>query len=292
MRCNQCPRKCNINREGGTLGFCGVGSGFSVARAALHPWEEPPISGSLGSGTIFFSGCNLRCVFCQNYRVSHSAIGTPMSEKELIRTMLCLRDEGAHNINLVTPSHYTQQLVRVLEKVKPDLGIPVVWNSGGYESLESLRMLDGLVDIYLPDCKYLSSELSAAYSAAPDYFSVVLPALREMCRQSGRPQFGGDGMLLRGTVVRHLVLPGCRQDSIALLHTLAKSIGTDRFLLSLMCQYTPDFAQHCAHRNLHRKLTSFEYQSVLDVVAELGFEGFSQDASSATAAFTPNFSEN
>jgi len=289
MRCNQCPRKCNIERDEGRYGFCGVGNEFVIARAALHPWEEPPISGKNGSGTIFFGGCNLRCVFCQNYDVSHSALGTRTSDDDLIDHMRRLRDEGAHNINLVTPSHYTHRLVRVLERIKPTLGIPIVWNSGGYESVETLRELDGLVDIYLPDCKYFSCELSDIYSAAPDYFSVAIPALHEMCRQSGRPQFDAAGMLIRGTVVRHLILPGCRKDSIALLHALAKEFGTDRFLLSLMCQYTPDFAQHCTYKNLHRSLTSFEYQSVLDVASTLGFDGFSQDASSATAAFTPTF---
>lgn len=289
MKCMQCPRKCNIDRENGVLGFCGAGSAFSIARAALHPWEEPPISGKNGSGTIFFSGCNLRCVFCQNYEVSHDALGKTVTDEDLISMMLRLRDEGAHNVNLVTPSHYTDRLVRVLERIKPTLGIPIVWNSSGYESVEALRSLDGLIDIYLPDCKYHSAELSASYSAAPDYFSVVIPALHEMCRQSGEPQFDADGMLLRGTVVRHLVLPGCRKDSIALLNELAQEFGTKRFLLSLMCQYTPDFAQHCAYKNLHRKVTSFEYESVLDAAEALGFEGFSQDASSATAAFTPKF---
>lgn len=289
MRCNQCPRKCNIDRDGGMRGFCGVDNEFIIARAALHPWEEPPISGKNGSGTIFFSGCNLRCVFCQNYDVSHSALGSPISEDELISTILRLQEEGAHNINFVTPSHYTHRLVRVLERVKPSLRIPVVWNSGGYESVETLRMLDGLVDIYLPDCKYFSTELSSAYSAAPNYFSVAIPALSEMCRQTGKALFDKNGMLLRGTIVRHLVLPGCRKDSIDLLHALAEEFGTELFLLSLMCQYTPDFAQHCAYKNLHRKLTTFEYQSVLDVASKLGFDGFSQDADSATAAYTPKF---
>lgn len=288
MRCNQCPRKCNIDRSVG-VGYCGVGDAFVVARAALHAWEEPPISGKNGSGTVFFGGCNLRCVFCQNYELSHAALGKSMTEEEMIAAMLRLRDEGAHNINLVTPSHYTKQLIPVLQKIKPTLGIPIVWNSSAYESVDVLRALEGLVDIYLPDCKYYSPELSAQYSHASDYFSVAIPAIREMCRQTGRAVFGADGMLLRGTVVRHLVLPGCRKDSIALLGALKDAIPPEQILLSLMCQYTPDFASHCEYKNLHRRLTAFEYQSVLDVAAALGFDGFMQDAASASAAFTPQF---
>lgn len=290
MLCSQCPRNCKVDRADGKIGFCGVTDQLMIARAALHPWEEPPISGTNGSGTIFFSGCNLRCVFCQNRDISHSAVGTPNTVDELADTMVRLRDAGAHNINLVTPTHYTVQILGALEKVKPNLGIPIVWNSGGYESVETLRRLDGLVDIYLPDCKYLSPTLSETYSAAPDYFTVAKQALREMLRQTaGQLQFDKQGMLLRGVIVRHLILPGCRSDSIALLDALADAFGTSDYLLSLMHQYTPDFAMHCPYNNLHRRLTTFEYRSVLEHAADLGFQGFSQTASAATAAFTPVF---
>ena len=292
MQCKLCPRECGIDRDRGERGFCGVDSTLRVARAALHAWEEPPISGKNGSGTVFFSGCNLRCVFCQNYAVSHSSLGSPITEDALIDTFLSLLEQGAHNINLVTPSHYTHVLARVLERTKPRLSIPIVWNSSGYESVETLRMLDGLVDVYLPDVKYFSSELSAAYSAAPDYFPVATEALSEMLRQQPACELDGQGLLLRGTVVRHLVLPACREDSKKLLDALAARFGSDRFLLSLMCQYTPDFARDCAYKNLHRRLTTFEYRSVLDHAAALGFDGFSQDASSATSDFTPIFSGN
>lgn len=291
MRCNQCPRQCNVERNASDVGFCGVPYTFLVARAARHLWEEPPISGKNGSGTVFFAGCNLRCVFCQNFEVSHHALGKPMRTEELTDCILRLQDEGAHNINFVTPSHYTLQLARLLETLKPRLRVPVVWNSSAYESPETLRHLEGLVDIYLPDCKYYSATLSEAYSQAPDYFSVALLAIREMLRQSGNPVFDPQtGMLQSGTVVRHLVLPGCRKDSIALLQALSEALDVSHFLLSLMNQYTPDFAMHCPHPNLHRRLTSFEYQSVLATAQQLGFTGFSQDASAASAAFTPTFS--
>ena len=290
MLCNQCPRKCNIDRTSGNRGFCGVDDRFFIARAALHAWEEPPISGKNGSGTIFFSGCNLRCVFCQNHDVSHNALGKYYSDEELYETMLRLQEEGAHNINLVTPSHYTLRLTNVLEKIKPRISIPVVWNSSAYETKDTLRRLDGLVDIYLPDCKYYSPELSTAYSAAPDYFEVALSAISEMVRQTGAPRFDKTNQILQsGTIIRHLVLPGCRKDSITMLQEIGKHFSTEEVLLSLMCQYTPDFALNCHYQNLHRKLTTFEYQSVLDVAEKLGFRGFSQDPSSATAAYTPSF---
>ena len=291
MRCEQCPRRCAVNREAGEIGFCRADPQFWVARAACHPWEEPPISGKNGSGTIFFSGCNLRCVFCQNRDISRAMAGERMSEQALADTMLRLADEGAHNVNLVTPSHHTYALARVLEAVKPRLSIPVVWNSSGYESSDALRALDGLVDVYLPDCKYYDTALSAAYSAAPDYFSVAQEAIREMLRQQPHAELDKEGLLRRGTVVRHLVLPGCRKDSIALLRALHASFGADAFLLSLMCQYTPDFALDTPYKNLHRRLTSFEYDSVLAVAAELGFDGFSQSLSSANASFTPKFKQ-
>ena len=287
--CMQCPRKCGVARNAGKLGFCGVGDTFRVARVALHAWEEPPISGTVGSGTVFFSGCNLRCVFCQNRELSHAARGTDMSEDELVTAILTLRDSGAHNINLVTPTHYTLSLRRLLERIKPTLGIPVVWNSGGYEDPEMLRTLEGLVDVYLPDMKYYSSALSLSYSGVADYYPTALAALNEMLRQQPQAQFNENGLLLCGTVVRHLVLPGSRADSVALLEALARDVGTDRFLLSLMSQYTKEFAMDTPYRCLHRSLTTFEYSSVLDRAAALGFQGFSQSRGAATPAFTPQF---
>ena len=287
--CMQCPRACGVDRAAGQLGYCGVPWEFSVARAALHQWEEPSISGNRGSGTVFFSGCNLRCVFCQNHEVSHHALGQTVNAERLIELMLRLRDEGAHNINLVTPTPYARQLVDVLRAVRPKLGIPVVYNCGGYESVETLRLLDGLVDVYLPDFKYADAALSSAYSGAEDYFEIALAALSEMLRQVGPPRFDADGMLLGGVIVRHLVLPSHRKDSIAVLHALAERFGSDAFLLSLMSQYTPDFAMECPYSALHRRVTSFEYDTVLRTVEELGFAGYFQARSSASASFTPDF---
>ncbi|MBQ4273937.1 MAG: radical SAM protein, partial [Clostridia bacterium] len=176
MVCRQCPRECQIDRHGESYGFCASPDAFLVARTGLHAWEEPPISGTRGSGTVFFGGCNLRCVFCQNRAISHGGVGRKMDDGALIDAMLRLQDAGAHNINLVTPSHYTLQLARLLERARPLLHIPVVWNSSAYESVDSLRALDGLVDVYLPDVKYFSPAVSAAYSSAPDYYAVAVRA--------------------------------------------------------------------------------------------------------------------
>lgn len=288
--CRQCPRDCGADREH-TVGYCGVPWSFRVARAALHPWEEPSISGTRGSGTIFFSGCNLRCVFCQNREVSRADIGRELSPDELIELMLRLEREGAHNINLVTPTPYALQLAEVLERVKPRLEIPVVYNCGGYERVETLRRLEGLVDIYLPDVKYFDPEIAARYSGAGDYFAVARDALREMLRQTGKPTLDPNGLLSCGTVVRHLVLPSHRADSIALLNALQKDFGADAFLLSLMSQYTPDFALACPYPALHRRVTSFEYDSVCRAAERLGFDGYFQAPSSASAEYTPNFHE-
>ena len=287
--CTECPRLCGADRAAGGRGVCGMPSELTVSRIALHPWEEPPISGTRGSGTVFFAGCNLRCVFCQNRTISREGVGSVISEDDLITRMLTLQEEGAHNINLVTPTHYTTALVRLLTKIKPRLHIPVVWNSGGYESVESLRMLEGLVDVYLPDFKYMSPDLAAAYSAAPDYPAVATEAVKEMYRQTGSITFDGDGIASKGVIIRHLVLPGCRADSMAVLRHLADILPVEDIRVSVMRQYTPDFAMDCPHKNLHRRLTAFEYDSVLAVADELGIVGYSQGKDAADKAFTPEF---
>jgi putative pyruvate formate lyase activating enzyme len=251
-------------------------------------WEEPPISGTRGSGTVFFSGCNLRCVFCQNRTISREGVGHPVTEDELITKMLDLQEQGVHNINLVTPTHYTAQLARLLEKLKPRLHIPVVWNSSGYESVEALRMVDGLVDIYLPDFKYMSPELAASYSAAPDYADRATEAVLEMYRQVGKYR-ESNRLAEKGVIIRHLVLPGCRADSMAVLRHIADILPADDIRISVMRQYTPDFAMDCPHKNLHRRVTDFEYTSVLDETARLGLEGYSQGKNAASKAFTPDF---
>jgi putative pyruvate formate lyase activating enzyme len=289
--CTQCRRNCKIDRSHGNVGFCGVPGELLVARAALHPWEEPFLSGTRGSGTIFFCGCNLQCVFCQNREISRGKTGKTITPDALADVMLRLRDAGAHNINLVTPSHYALQLIPVLERIKPTLGIPVVYNCGGYESVETLRKLEGLVDIYLPDFKYFDGELAQKYSGADDYCEIATSALAEMLRQCPSCNFDGEGMLLRGVAVRHLVLPGARSDSIKLLRFLAERFGSKAFLLSLMSQYTPDFAVDSPYPVLLRRVTTFEYESVLKEAEALGFEGCIQERSSASASYTPDFYE-
>ena len=288
MPCELCPRKCGIDRSSGELGFCGVGDEFKIARAAPHMWEEPVISGQNGSGAIFFSGCSLRCVFCQNKKISHGACGRTVTDAELEKLIFELVDAGVHNIDLVTATHYTDRLVPLLERIKPSLPVPIVWNSSGYERTETLSRLDGLVDIYLPDLKYFDRELSKSYSSAPDYFPVAIAAIKEMHRQVGAPVIE-NGLMKKGVIVRHLVLPGCRKDSLRLLDELAATVGRDGILLSVMSQYTPEFLGECEYKNLSRRVTRFEYESVLVRVAELGFDGFSQDRSSATARYTPEF---
>lgn len=290
--CFLCPRKCGARRKNGELGACGMGSEMRIARIALHRFEEPPISGEVGSGTVFFCGCSLRCVFCQNKDISRGEIeGKVYSPSALADAIRALEASGAANINLVTPTHFADRIIEALEKVKPSLSIPVLYNTSGYESVQTLRRFQGLVDIYMPDFKYMSSDNATLYSSAPDYPDVAIAALREMYRQVGACRYGDDGMLLRGMLVRHLVLPGCRKDSIEVLRTLAEILPKEDILVSIMSQYTPDFAMDCSYKNLRRRLTRFEYESVTDYAAKLGINGFIQELSSAKKDFTPDFSE-
>ena len=290
-KCNVCPRGCLIDRSR-AVGFCGASDKMSVSRVALHEWEEPCISGTRGSGTIFFAGCNLRCVFCQNKAISSSrdafSGAREMTPAELVTAMISLQEMGAHNINLVTPTHYVPLIREALVAARPLLDIPVVYNSSGYESASAIRSLSGLVDIYLPDLKYYSSELSGRYSAAPDYFEVARKALTTMFSEVGEAKLE-DGIMKRGMIVRHLVLPGCRKDSIALLSELAKILPVDKIKLSLMRQFTPDFVDRDKYPELCRRLTSFEYDSVVRHASTLGFDGYVQSAESASSAYTPSF---
>ena len=222
MICNACPRGCNVDRQN-TLGYCKSPEKFKLARASLHYWEEPCISGKNGSGAIFFSGCNLGCVFCQNYEISHGCKGVEVSDDDLVRIMKRLVDEGANNINFVNPTHYSLQLLRVLEKYKPP--VPIVYNTSGYDSVETLKMLDGAVDIYLPDFKYIRPEKALKYSKAEDYPQVAEEALAEMKRQVGEDVFDENGIMQRGMIIRHLVLPSNTNSSISALDYLAKNFG-------------------------------------------------------------------
>lgn len=286
--CFDCPRRCGIDRST-ARGRCKAPEGFLVARASLHMWEEPPISGTRGSGTIFFGGCNLGCVYCQNRAIRDGQLGELLTPTDLERTALTLAEAGAHNINLVTPSHYIRALLPVLERIRTQLSIPIVWNSSAYESIDLLRRLDGLVDVYLPDFKYATGELAARYSSAPDYPEVAAAAIGEMLRQRGAPRFDNDGMIQSGVIVRHLVLPSHRGESIAVVERLAELAPPKEMRLSLMSQYTPDFVDGERFPALARRVTSFEYQSVLDRAVALGFDGYFQNRTSASAAFTPDF---
>lgn len=286
--CNMCPRGCGAERSV-RAGVCGAPEGFLVSRVSLHAFEEPCLSGKNGSGTVFFGGCSLHCVFCQNRVISGGGVGESMDEGTLEGRIFELVERGAHNINLVTPTHYTLPLARLLERIKPRLSVPVVWNSGGYESVEVLRALDGLVDVYLPDFKYASRELAARYSHAPDYPEVALAAIKEMHRQRGAVRFDGQGMIQSGVMVRHLVLPTGRRDSMAVLTLLAEHLPVTDVRLSLMSQFTPDFVDAEAYPELARRVTSFEYDSVVRHALSLGFDGYLQDRASATRAYTPDF---
>ena len=287
--CILCPRMCGADRAGGARGFCGAGHLPRLARAALHLWEEPCISGTRGSGTVFFSGCQLGCVFCQNYRISQDGFGADVTEARLREILLSLQAQGAHNVNLVSATPYTDAVLRVLDRIRgKELTIPVVWNSGGYERVETLRRLEGYVDIYLPDYKYHDAARAKNYSAAEAYPDVALAAIREMVRQTGKYVLDSDGMMTRGTVIRHLVMPGGRHDSIACVDDIARNFGTDAVLLSLMSQYTP-FHRAAEFPEINRRVTTFEYESVCEKVREYGFVGFFQEKSSAKEEYTPPF---
>lgn len=285
--CTLCPRECGADRTKGQ-GFCGGGDAVRAARAALHLWEEPPISGTNGSGTVFFSGCALHCRFCQNASISQVPFGKDITPDRLCEIFFRLEAQGAHNINLVTAGHFLPYLLPALRSAKPQLSIPIVWNSGGYEKPEALRLLDGLVDIWLPDFKFFFPETARDYANAPDYPAVADAALSEMLRQVGTPVMQS-GLMQRGVILRHLVLPGHRHESIALLRHLAEAYGTSAFLLSLMSQYTP-MHEDADFPELNRRITKMEYLSVVKEAEVLGFVGFTQDKTSAERAYTPDFS--
>ena len=286
--CRLCPRQCGADRTAGQSGFCGAQKELRVARAALHFWEEPCISGDRGSGTVFFSGCPLGCRFCQNYEISTRRFGKEISTDRLAEIFLELQQQGAHNVNLVSPTQYVPHIIQALDKAKPQLTIPVVYNTGGYESVETLKRLEGYVDIWLPDAKYADPLRAKNYSAAEDYPEVAFAALAEMLRQTPKPEYDSDGMMRRGVIVRHLVLPGGRKDSFAVLERLLALRQQGEFLLSLMAQYTP-YRQDDRYNELNRRISSYEYRRVCEYAQELGFEGFQQERSSAKEEYTPDF---
>lgn len=291
MKCTLCPRMCGADRAAGERGFCKMGSTVTAARAGLHYWEEPCISGTAGSGAVFFSGCVMRCVYCQNYGISSENMGKEITTQRLCEIFLELQSQGAHNINLVNPTHFVPQIIEALDNARAKgLSIPVVYNSGGYERVETLRELSGYVDIYLPDVKYFSEETALKLSSAPHYFETAMAAVEEMVRQTGAPIIGEDGIMLRGTIVRHLVLPGQYKDSIEIIRRVGERFGKN-VLFSLMSQYTPfgRVKTDPALSRLNRRITTFEYRKALDAVIDAGLEGFMQEKSSAKEEYTPDF---
>lgn len=311
--CCLCPRNCHVDRTQEKTGYCGQTDQIRAARAALHMWEEPCISGDAGSGAVFFSGCTLGCVFCQNHSIAAGSVGKTISTERLAEIFLELQDQKAWNINLVTAGHFAPQVVRALELAKKQgLWLPIVYNTSGYEKVETLRMFDGLVDIYLPDFKYLSGELAGAYSHATDYPQVAKHALQEMVRQVGSAQFeivSGEksGMvtdelsvdvaysdsdlerMLRGVVVRHLVLPGHVDESKNVIRYLYETYG-DQIYISIMNQYTPMPGIEVRYPELGRKITTQEYDEVVDYAIDIGVEnGFIQDGETAEESFIPEF---
>ena len=288
--CTLCPRACGVNRAAGQKGRCGMSAELKVARAALHMWEEPPISGTNGSGTVFFSGCPLSCVFCQNSQISHEADGKHIDINRLTDIFLELQDAGAHNINLVTPTHFVPHIIEALDIARSNgLTLPILYNCGGYESVQTLRLLRGYIDIYLPDFKYWSADIAAKYSLCKDYRQRAIEALSEMVAQTGTPSFDENGIMKKGTVVRHLVLPGCTSDSKDVIKYLYKTYGDDIYI-SIMSQYTPMPGIKDRFPELARKLTKYEYDKVVNFAAEIGVtKGFTQYGSAASESFIPRF---
>ena len=285
--CQLCPRECNADRTKGE-GFCGGGGNIKIARAALHQWEEPCISGKNGSGTVFFSGCPLKCCFCQNYKISAENYRKEITVQHLAEIFLNLQEQNAHNINLVSPTQYVPWIILALDLVKPKLKIPVVYNSGGYESIETLRSLQDYIDIYLPDLKYMNQEISKKYSNADDYFEVAAAAITEMYNQVGGVSFDDDGILKKGMIIRHLTLPNNRVDSIRIMEWISKTFPKNDILISLMSQYTP-FYHSNYYKEINRRISTFEYNSVVDKAVSLGLDGFMQEKSSAKEEYTPEF---
>lgn len=288
--CTLCPRNCHVNRAVGKTGFCGQTAELTAARAALHFWEEPCISGTCGSGAVFFSGCNLQCIFCQNYNIALGRSGHIISSERLSQIFLELQTKGAANINLITGSHFIPQIAYALEQAKSrGLSIPIVYNTGTYEKVSSLKLLEGLVDIYLPDLKYRSSDLSRKYSHAEDYFETASAAIAEMFRQTGAPVIDQKtGLMKRGIIVRHLLLPGQSADSKRILRYLHDTYGNDIYV-SIMNQYTP-LQQIAAIPELNRTVTDREYEKILNFADKIGIErGFMQEGQTAMESFIPEF---
>ena len=281
--CNICPRNCNVDRTQKT-GVCGVSDTLKIARAAAHFWEEPCISGTKGSGTVFFSGCNMKCVFCQNYEISSGCFGKEITTERLCEIYKELIGSGVHNINLVTPTHYAE---KILESLKTPLSVPVVYNSSGYDSVDTLKKFDGKVQIYLPDMKYMDSFLAKKYSLAPDYPEKAKAAIREMFHQVGESVFDEDGIMQQGVVIRHLMLPDATENTLDVIDWVSSEFG-DKVVFSLMSQFTPN--KNCTFPELQKTVSEEEYNKAVDYMYLCGMENaYVQDFSSAKKEYTPPF---
>ena len=288
QNCILCPRKCNTDREK-SFGFCGCGSLPLIAHAAPYFGEEPCISGTNGSGAIFFSGCNLKCIYCQNSEISRHESGRKVDSSELADIILRLQDEGVHNINFVTGTHFTEIIAESLEKAAPK--IPVVWNSSAYESTGTLKMLEGLVDVWLPDYKYYDRKLAKNYSFAEDYPEVALSAIKEMYRQAGPYKLNANGIIESGVIIRHLILPHEYENTMNVIDSVADSFPADSILFSLMSQYTPmkDFIEY---PELNETVSEEQYDTLKHYMMLRGLEGYCQDVNSSGKNMIPNFKDN
>ncbi len=289
--CTLCPRNCHVDRSQGQTGYCGMTDQLVVARAALHLWEEPCISGQQGSGTVFFSGCAMKCVYCQNYAIAQGLTGKKISIERLYEIFLELQDKKAHNINLVTPSHYVPQIILAIDRAKRNgLRLPIVYNSSGYENTDTLRLLEGYVDIYLPDFKYQSKTIAQKYSNCADYFTYAAAAVKEMVHQVGKPTFDKNNLMTKGVIVRHLTLPGYLEDSKAVIKFLHETFG-NTIWISIMNQYTP-MQTTKSFPELNRKINKKEYEELIEYAVSLGVEnGFIQEGETASESFIPAFNE-
>ncbi|WP_288222320.1 radical SAM protein [uncultured Clostridium sp.] len=287
--CKLCPRNCGVNRLSGKRGFCGAGEKIRVARAALHYWEEPCISGDIGSGTVFFSYCTLKCVFCQNYNISQCSWGKEITIDRLSEIFIELQEKGALNINLVTPTHYVPQIIEAIKIAKiKGLNLPIIYNSSGYEKVETIRLLKGYIDVYLPDMKYFETKYSIKYSRAKDYFSYASEAINEMVNQVGEVKFDDNGIIQRGVIIRHLMLPGLLFNSKKIIDYIYNTYG-DKVYISIMNQYTP--LEHVKeYPELNKPLNQKHYESLIDYALNLGVKnGFVQEEGTDKESFIPLF---
>lgn len=287
--CRLCPRNCNINRNIGELGFCNSGSAVKLARVSLHQWEEPCLSGTKGSGTIFFSNCNLRCVFCQNHKISQEYTGKEVSIERLSEIFLEQQARGAHNINLVTPTHFVPQIIEGIKLAREaGLSLPIVYNSNGYENIETIKALKGIIDIYLPDLKYYNNKYAIKYSKVQNYFQFASKAIIEMVSQVPAPIFTKDGLMLKGVIIRHLMLPGLLFDSKKVIDFIHNKFG-DSVYLSLMNQYTPMF-NASKYPEINKPLNQDHYETLVDYCISKGItKGFMQEEGTVSESFVPNF---